>query len=112
MEIHERTTGEVTVLALEGRFDAPSAPEAEQAFRRVTEAGACRIVLDLSGVEYISSGGLRAIIVLLKTLDRAGGRLVLCCLSPFVAEVFEITHLADRVTIQPTQDHAVRLLRE
>jgi stage II sporulation protein AA (anti-sigma F factor antagonist) len=111
MEIRETTEHGITVIELEGRFDAPSAPEAEDAFRRVTDKGIDRVVLDLSGVEYISSGGLRAIIVLLKTMNRNAGSLAVCGLNPFVSEVFEITHLADRLNVQATRAQALQALQ-
>jgi anti-anti-sigma factor len=57
------------------------------------------VLVDLSGVEYISSGGLRVIIMVSKALERINGTLKLCGLTPFVSEVFEITNLSKRYEI-------------
>jgi len=107
MEIREDREQHVTVVTLDGRFDATAAPEAESAFGRVLESGVNHVTLDLSGVEYISSGGLRVVIMLLKALEKTGGKLALCGLSPFVSEVFEITNLNQRFTIRSSRDEAL-----
>ncbi len=107
MQIASTEVNGVTLIRVEGRMDAPAAPEAEDAFREVIDAGATRVVLDLSGVEYISSGGLRVIIMLMKSLEKARGRLIICNPSPFVSEVFEITHLSRRIPIYPNQEEAL-----
>jgi len=93
MQIETQIDGEVRVFTLVGSLDATSAPEAERSFGCVVDEKAPRVLLDLSGVEYISSGGIRAIIMLSRVLERNGGALKLCCLNPFVREVFEMTHL-------------------
>jgi len=99
MEINHEKVADIAVVALEGRFDAPSAPEAESAFKNYLQDGTSKILVDLSGVEYISSGGLRVIIMVSKALERINGTLKLCGLTPFVSEVFEITNLSKRYEI-------------
>lgn len=101
MEINRQQVADVAVVALEGRFDAPAAPEAENAFKECLNDGTTKVLIDLSGVEYISSGGLRVIIMVTKALERMNGTLKLCGLTPFVSEVFEITNLAKRYEICP-----------
>ncbi len=101
MEINQQRVNDVAVVALEGRFDAPAAPEAENAFKNCLQDGATKILIDLSGVEYISSGGLRVIIMVTKALEKVNGTLKLCGLTPFVSEVFDITNLSKRYEICP-----------
>lgn len=107
MEIEHEITDGIWVVAMRGRFDAPSAPEAERTLRTLLEQGMSRVVLDLSDVEYISSGGLRVIIMLTKALERIRGELKLCGMSPFVSEVFKITNLAKRYDICASRDEAL-----
>ena len=97
------------MIALRGRFDAPAAPDAERVFKELLQQGMTQAVLDLSEVEYISSGGLRVIIMLTKALEKVHGNLKLCGLSPFVSEVFKITNLAKRYEIAATRDEALAL---
>ena len=103
MEISHHKVNDISVVELRGRFDAPSAPEAEMAFQEYLQDGTRKVLLDLDGVEYISSGGLRVIIMLTKALEKVDGALKLCGLTPFVSEVFEITNLSKRYQICATQ---------
>lgn len=94
----------VELLRLLGRLDAVSAPEAEQAFRDVLSEGSEYVLVDLSEVEYMSSGGIRAMIMFSRGLSSRDGRLKLCGLSPFVKQVFEISNLNQVFEIYPTPE--------
>lgn len=77
------------ILVLRGRIDGATAPLFEQAVLDLFDAPGCRAVLDFGAVDYISSAGLRVVLMAAK---RAGqGRLLLCALPPQVREVFEIS---------------------
>lgn len=79
------------MLSLEGRLDAVSSDEAGTRIDGVIEDGAEKIVLDLYGLEYISSSGLRVMLAALKKVRSRGGDIRLAALMPFVREVFEIS---------------------
>jgi anti-anti-sigma factor len=107
MEIRESTEDGVRVVALEGSLDAPSAAEAEDVFLRLLNEGADRVVVDLAQVEYVSSAGIRIVIMLHKGLEKRNGRLALCGLTPFVKDVFAITRLNELLAVHETRDAAV-----
>lgn len=91
MQIDSTQEGAVHVISLSGRFDELAAPEVDSALHAILQSpGTPAIVVDLAGVEYISSSALRVLMMLARAVTRAKGRLALCGLSPFVAEVFEI----------------------
>lgn len=110
MEVKRNDENGVTLISLHGRFDAAAAPDAESALKDFINEEPNRVVLDLADVEYISSGGLRVIIMLAKALEKTGGALRLCALSPFVSEVFELTNLDKRYTLCETRDDALASL--
>ncbi len=58
MEIEEKDAGGVKILRLTGRLDAYSANEVEKSITGLIDGGCVRIVVNLEGVEYISSSGL------------------------------------------------------
>ena len=83
--------GEVAIVAASGRLDAAGAPEIEVHCKALVQEGTKRLLLDLAGVEYVSSAGLRSLLVLAKTAKGAGGSLALCGLTPTVREVMCIS---------------------
>jgi anti-anti-sigma factor len=107
MEVKRSLDGDVHIVSLHGRFDAAAAPEAEAAFKDLINENPSGVVVDLEDVEYISSGGLRVIIMLAKALEKNDGALRLCALSPFVHEVFELTNLGKRYKICDTRGAAL-----
>jgi len=107
MQISERQEGGITVLSLEGRLDAQSAGGVEETFKKKMEEGASKLLVDLSGVEYVSSAGLRVLLATSKKLNAQGGKLVLCGLKPYVQEVFEVAGFTSIFEILPDVDAAL-----
>ena len=90
MEILEQTQDGAVVLAPRGRVDSTSSAELEAALLGQLDAGRTRVAVDLEGVEYISSAGLRVLLMLAKKLRGQSGRLVLCAMPESVRLVFEL----------------------
>ena len=91
MEFAEEASGEVTIVRLAGRLDSGAAPAAEASFARLLGGGAARFAVDLSQLLYISSAGLRVLLVVAKKVQQANGKVVLFGLVPSVREVFSIS---------------------
>jgi len=107
MEISEETRGSVKIVGLQGRLDANSSPVVERQLQALLEQGEERLVLDLSGLTYISSLGLRVFISLAKRIQSANGRLALTGLSDHIYEIFKIAHFTSIFSIYPKCDEAV-----
>jgi anti-anti-sigma factor len=101
------TVGEVTIVTLPARVDTTSAGEVEAQFRGILDEGARRLVADFSANEYVSSAGLRVFLSVLKALEKDGGKMVLCSMPPFVADVFEISGFSGLFTIVASREEAV-----
>ncbi len=91
MEILIQPEGDVTVLTLKGKLDAVTAPAFEQKFCAVVDSGSTRLVVDLTGVEYLSSAGLRALLLLNKRVKARAGRVCLAGVQGIVRSVFEMS---------------------
>ena len=77
-------------LRLEGRLDTTSAPAAQDAFLQI--AGEYETIeLNCAQLSYISSAGLRVLLVLQKQVNRTGNQLCLTNVKPSIMEVFEMT---------------------
>lgn len=79
------------VVAVHGRMDAVSAPEFEQRLTELIDEGARQVVVDLDGLAYISSAGLRGFLVIGKRLKADGGQLHVAGLKDMVQQVFKLS---------------------
>lgn len=78
MEVATQEFKRTTLVAASGRIDSGTTPQLDEAFKAITEDGRFNIVFDMSGVDFISSAGLRVLIDAQKTCKRFNrGRLVL-----------------------------------
>ena len=107
MQFERETVESFTVVRVTGRLDAISAPELDAQTASWLEENLLNVVLDMSGVEYISSAGLRSILAAAKQLKAKGGVLRFCGLTGMVAEVFTVSGFASLFEIFETCDQAV-----
>ncbi|MEI9981865.1 MAG: STAS domain-containing protein [Aliidongia sp.] len=92
---------EIQAARPQGRLDSNSGPVFEKELLGYIEGGSRRLLLDFSDLTYISSAGLRVVLVAAKRMKAAGGKLVLASLSAQVAEVFEISGFNRILDIEP-----------
>ena len=107
MDIVPETTTTATIVPLQGQINSANAAEAESRLLALVDGGARHLVLDFSGLNYISSAGLRLVLVLAKRMKQEGGRLVLCAMQPHVREVFEISGFLAILDVQATRQDAL-----
>jgi anti-sigma B factor antagonist len=86
----EQANGEV-VLKVAGRLDTPHAKPFETSLMDVVSMTDGSIVINLAGVDYVSSSGLRALLVAGKATRNSKRRLSLMSLQPQIREVFDIS---------------------
>ena len=93
MNIKLINRGQEGELVLEGRLYTLTAPEAEEVFNQMAERFE-KIVLNMAGMEYVSSAGLRTLKRLHMAMKKKNGSLVLTNVRKMVMEVFEMTGFA------------------
>lgn len=111
MNITTTEHGAVVVLAIEGRLDGQHAQTAEQTFVALTQAGKTRFVLDFSQVAYISSAGLRVVLVAAKKVRALQGRLICAGMSDQVRDVFEMSGFLSILETATSADEAVSMMQ-
>lgn len=90
MDLQTRTEGNAIVVTLSGRLDAVTAPEFEKSIRELIDSGNSRIVVDFDQLDYISSAGLRGLLMA-KLLNAAkGGQSCLANVKGNVRSVFDM----------------------
>jgi anti-anti-sigma factor len=107
VEILQSERSGFAVFALAGRLDTKTAPDFEKKLLELLKGGARRFVVDFSPTEYVSSAGLRVLVMLAKKLAGGEGRLVLCGMNDSIREVFEISGFTALFAITATVDDAV-----
>lgn len=113
MDLTPQQAGRAVVLSPSGRIDHTHADAFQQALAPYLAdcgAGGVQLVLDLSGVSYISSIGLRALMVAIKQVKPRGGRMPLAALGPLVLEVFKISRFDLLFEIFPSVAEALAAL--
>ena len=98
MEIKKTKNDAVLTLAIQGRIDTTTAPQLEAELKADID-GVAELYLDFTGVEYISSAGLRVLLSAQKLMSRQG-KMVLSHVNESVMEVFEVTGFSDILTIE------------
>jgi anti-sigma B factor antagonist len=99
---------DLAVVALGGELDLSGAGRLEGEIERLTGLdGTQTVVLDLRGLEFLDSSGLRLVALADRSLTDAGRRLVLVRGPETVQRVFDITRLTDRLTFVDSPDALV-----
>ncbi len=108
MDLKGYNDGGAFVVKANGRLDTISAPEFEKTISSWIDQGQSRFILDLEELEYISSAGLRSILLSAKRLKAVKGSLSFCCLSPMVSEVFSLSNFSSLFPLHDTLEKALR----
>ena len=109
MEIAQLETGGVKVIAPVGRVDSSTARDVETALMPMFEDGV-PIVFDFADLTYISSAGLRVLLMAAKRSKASGVPIALAGMSPSVNEVFQISGFAKLFAIHDDRAAAVNAL--
>ena len=112
MEIAARQFADTLIAAPAGRIDHQSATQFEAALMPLVADSAAHhgsLVLDFSAIDYISSVGLRVLMVAGKQMREQQARLVVAALQGVVAEIFAISRFDRVLTVTKTLDDALAL---
>jgi anti-sigma B factor antagonist/stage II sporulation protein AA (anti-sigma F factor antagonist) len=110
VSLEEEKSGEVLILRLKGRLDALSTPDAEKKVFAYINHGQHKLLLDFSGVDYISSAGMRMLLATTKKLKILSGQLVLCSITTNVMDVFKISGFDHVLELSKSEEEALRRL--
>ena len=107
LRISEERSDGVLVLALAGRLSAASAAGFGAAVAEALARREVRLVVDLGGVDYVSSAGLRALAAAEDQCTRARGALSVCQLTEPVRIAMDLGGLLSELSIEPTREDAI-----
>jgi|SRR5262244_2669116 len=107
MEIHTRHVHDVLVADLVGRLESRTAGYASTELNRIAQGGARKVLLNAERLEYVSSAGLRAILVASKLLQVHGGTAKICLANTAVKRVMEVSGFNSLLHLYDTEDAAL-----
>lgn len=111
MTITTEKTAESLIIHVEGRLDASTAGDFEKEMFPLAQESEQNILIDFGKLDYISSAGLRSVLVIAKEQKRKGSALALCCLNQTIMEVFRISGFDTIISIFPTVDEGLNYLK-
>lgn len=98
LNINKKSENGALTVALEGRLDTTSAPQLEGELKGALD-GVTSLVLDLEGLEYISSAGLRVLLSAQKLMNKQG-EMTITHVNDVIMEIFDVTGFTDILTIK------------
>ncbi len=107
MKIETRDINDVLVVDMAGKLDTSTAGDASDQMIKIVQGDNKQIVLNLDGLEYISSAGMQVILRISKLLQASRGELKICHASGIVKNVLETSGFNSLLNIYDTEKDAV-----
>ncbi len=107
MNIDERKGNGTLVIRVTGRLDSATAPQFEERLMSAIQVGETHIAVNLEGLDYISSAGLRVLLKAAREIKTGGGGLALCCMRDYIREVFDLSGFISIIPVVATEEEAL-----
>jgi len=118
LTVASREDAGITFVKMQGSLSATTAEQGNKEMKKIVDAGARKVILNLADIDYISSGGIRVLILTSKELSAVQGKMKIAAARGMVKEALEASgfHLLNRVygsTIElcNTEEEAVAAFR-
>ena len=108
MEILQEQQGHVIILSLVGRLDANTSTSLEEKLLALIETDNRLFIIDCTQLDYISSAGLRVLLMAAKKLKPLDGKVALASLKDHIKEIFEIAGFLSIFKIFSGQEEAIK----
>lgn len=102
--VHEEVKGDILILKLNGRLDAITSPATERKIFDYINAGHTKLLLNFSGVDYLSSAGMRMLLSISKKLKSLSGKLVVCDITSNVMDVLKMSGFDHVIELAKTEE--------
>ena len=106
MELAQERDAGTNVISPAGRVDGSNSAEFHEALTAALSDDDSRVILDMGGIDYISSAGLRVLLLLAQNLGGSSTPFAVCSLAPSVDEVFRISGFNQIIKVFGTLDEA------
>lgn len=108
MDLSKEKISDFLVLSIDGRIDTNNFNEFELVINQIFDSGERNLIFNCSGLNYISSSGLRIFLIAQKKVNALNGKLHLCTMQPVIKEIFDISGFSTIFKIFDTQEEALQ----
>ena len=112
MELRSTREGTNLIVDVEGRVDGTNAMDFQAALEEAIEQSDQGVIMDMGQLQYISSAGLRVILLVAKSLQKQNAKLMGCSLSESVREIFAISGFDKIVPVHDSRAEALKALED
>lgn len=99
MQIKSDISSKNIVISLIGRLDTITSPQLEEEINSFSLENIETVILDLKELEYISSAGLRVVLMIHKKMNKLGGQLKLINVNDMILNIFDMTGMSEFLNI-------------
>ena len=110
MKVTSKLMGNAAVAAIDGRVDSTNAKNLNEELSTIIDSGPSRLVIDCAKLDYISSAGMRALLLAIKKTNAAGGGMAMSQVSDHIREILEVSGFTRLTTVHDTTEEAVASL--
>lgn len=107
VDLYPEYDNSVLVLNPLGRIDGTNAKAFEEALLGRIDAGDNNILMNFEGINYISSAGLRVLLMAAKRTSQSAGKLALCAVQDHIQEVFKFSGFSEIIPIHEDRPRAL-----
>lgn len=111
MDIYLTQQDGISVLNIDGRLDASSVPSFDAEWKRMLDGGVDKLIVNFEKLEYISSAGLRGVLMLAKTAKMKKTNIIFAGMQAMVADMFRISGFAAILQTTATVGEAAEKLK-
>lgn len=111
MDVSIRTEDGFHFFSVTGRLDAATAPSLQARFDEVLTPENRWFIFNMSGVDYVSSGGLRVLLVITKKIKALKGGIILVNLHPFVEDLLNMAGFQALIPTAANEEEAIKILK-
>ena len=108
LEIRQEKSAGKVIIHLSGRLDSNTSSQLEKVTLSLIESGETSLIIDFQELEYLSSAGLRVLLITLKKITKLKGELIICNLREFIYEVFKISGFTSIFNIAESLEAALK----
>lgn len=112
VKMKQEQKGDVLILRLTGRLDAVTSPLIEQQVGDlISEKDTFYLLMDFSGVSYLSSAGMRMLLATTKKIKAVGGKFILCNVADSVLHVLEMSEFDTVIELASDEAQALSMFK-